>query len=279
LHGEEPTVLNVNAALLARLSLHIERVLVVDPFPGSARLICDMMRGMGAWGIDHAETTQRAFELAESAHPQLIITELTGPDTDGLPFIQKVRKSALACRQAPIIVVTSEATEQTIKGARDAGAHEFLKKPFSAADLLKRVENVALKPRPWIEAVHYIGPCRRRFNSANYAGPRRRNTDKSASVDSTYLGRVDQSLRILKSAIVQFNDDKLQAIRSIQAQLDALQSLATSAKDARMTYTVSSLINQVEPAARKGMKPTMPKDLYFDEVVTAAANMDRRPAA
>jgi CheY-like chemotaxis protein len=95
LHGEEPTVLNVNAALLARLSLHIERVLVVDPFPGSARLICDMMRGMGAWGIDHAETTQRAFELAESAHPQLIITELTGPDTDGLPFIQKVRKSAL----------------------------------------------------------------------------------------------------------------------------------------------------------------------------------------
>jgi DNA-binding response OmpR family regulator len=279
LHGEDPTVLNVNAALLARLSIHIERVLVVDPFPGSARLICDMVRGMGAYAIDLAETTHAAFEMAERSTPQLIITELTGPEVDGLPFIRKVRKSALNCRQAPIIVVTSEATELTIKGARDSGAHEFLRKPFSAADLLKRVENVALKPRPWIEAVHYIGPCRRRFNSANYAGPRRRTTDKTVGADSTYLGRVDQSLRILKSAIVQFNDDKLQALRSIQAQIDTLQSLAGTAKDARMTYTVSSLINQVEPAARKGMKPTMPQDLYFDEVVTAAANMDRLPAA
>ena len=272
-------MLNVNAALLARLSMHIEKVLVVDPFPGTARLTCDMMRGMGAWGIELAETSKRAMELADTFAPQLIITELTGPEIEGLSFIQKIRKSSLTCRQAPVIVTSAEATEQLIKGARDAGAHEYLRKPFSAADLLRRVENVSLKPRPWIEAIHYIGPCRRRFNSANYAGPKRRDADKGSGQDSTYLGRVDQSLRILKSAIVQFNDDKLQAIRSIQSQLDGLQSLASTAKDPRMTYTVTSLVNQVEPAARRGVKPTMPSDAYFDEVVTAAAAMDRRPAA
>ena len=127
--------------------------------------------------------------------------------------------------------------------------------------------------------MHYIGPCRRRFNSANYAGPKRRETDKAHASDSTYLGRVDQSLRILKSAIAQFNDDKLQAIRSIQAQCDALQALSATAKDPRMSYTVTSLINQIESAARRGVKPTMPGDLYFDEVITAAAHMDKRSAA
>jgi DNA-binding response OmpR family regulator len=277
--AEDKTVLNANQATLARLSSSIERVLVVDPFPGSAKLACDMMRSMGAWRIELAEQSKRAYEIAESFDPQLVITEMTGPGVDGLLFLQKLRKSHMSCRQAPVIVVTSEATEATIKSARDSGAHEFLKKPFSAADLFKRVENVCLKPRPWIEAVHYIGPCRRRFNSANYAGPKRRDSDKAIAADSTYLGRVDQSLRILKSAIVQFQDDKLQAVRSIQAQCSALNALASTAKDPRMAYTVSSLINQVEPAARRGVKPTMPPDLYFDEVITAAANMDRRPAA
>ena len=272
-------MLNANQALLARLSSQIERVLVVDPYPGSAKLACDMMRSMGAWRIELAETSKRGYEIAEALDPQLVITEMAGPDVDGVLFLQKLRKSHLSCRKAPVIVITAEATEQTIKSARDAGAHEFLRKPFSAADLLKRVENVALKPRPWIEAVHYIGPCRRRFNSANYAGPRRRDSDKAAAADSTYLGRVDQSLRILKSAIVQFNDDKLQAIRAIQAQIDMLQSLAGTAKDPRMTYTVTSLVNQVEGACRRGVKPTMPTDLYFDEVITAAAHMDKNNAA
>ena len=38
-----------------------------------------------------------------------------------------------------MIVVSAEATAERIKAARDAGAHEFLKKPFSAGDLFKRV--------------------------------------------------------------------------------------------------------------------------------------------
>ena len=65
----------------------------------------------------------------------------------------------------------------SIKGARDAGAHEFLRKPYTIKDLFKRVENVILKPRDWIEAQMYVGPDRRRFNSESYTGARKRKAE------------------------------------------------------------------------------------------------------
>ena len=76
----------------------------------------------------------------------------------------------------------AEATAASINGARNAGVHEFLLKPYTAGDLFKRVENVMLKPRPWIEAVMYVGPDRRRFNSGEFAGAKKRRSDGAPSV-------------------------------------------------------------------------------------------------
>ena len=270
-------MLNVNSNA-ARLALDLERVLIVDPYPGSAKLACDMVRGMGALRIELVEESRQAYDKLESYEPQVILTELTGPEVDGVTFLKNLRKSHLGCRKAPVIVISAEATEQTIKAARDAGAHEFLRKPFSANDLFRRVENVVTKTRPWIEAVNYIGPCRRRFNSGNYAGPKRRTTDNASAADATYLGQVDQALRILKSAIVHFGDDPLQAVRSIQAQTEILARLADSTKNPRMRYVVQTLTGRVEGAARRGMKPVMPSDDVFDEVIKAAAAMDGHSA-
>ncbi len=92
----------------------------------------------------------------------------------------RLRRSTLDCRQAPIIVLSAEATAAAIKAARDAGAHEFLCKPFTAGALFKRVENVILKPRPWIEAKMYVGPDRRRFNSGEFEGDKKRRADAAA---------------------------------------------------------------------------------------------------
>ena len=44
-------------------------------------------------------------------------------------------------------------------------------------DLFRRVENVTCKSRPWIEAVMYVGPDRRRFNSGEFAGAKKRRSD------------------------------------------------------------------------------------------------------
>jgi DNA-binding response OmpR family regulator len=158
-------VFAIDRRLLIRLEPVVKRVLIVDPNPHSARLLVDVMKALGARDQAVEPDEDRALKMAASLEPGIILTERTGPGLDGESLARRIRRSDMGCRRAPILMVTAEATATTIIGARDSGIHEFLRKPFTSADLLKRVENVALKPRDWVEAVGYVGPDRRRFNS------------------------------------------------------------------------------------------------------------------
>ena len=168
-------------ALLRKIANGLERVLILDPSPNSARLMVEVMRDFGARNVSVIHKTTQGLEPVSNFEPQLILTELSGPYFDGLTFIRNLRRSRLAERTVPIILYTAEATVESIKGARDAGAHEFLRKPYTLKDLFKRVENVLVHPRDWIEAQMYVGPDRRRFNSESYAGTRKRKVEKSSA--------------------------------------------------------------------------------------------------
>ena len=168
---------NVDPRTLARLAAELGRVLVFDPQPAAGKLVGDLLRDMGARQVTCATQTARGLELIAHVEPHLICTEVSGVEFNGVELIARLRRSSLACRKVPVIVVAGEATVEGIKAARDAGAHEFLRKPFTAKDLFRRVENVALKPRPWIEAQAYVGPDRRRFNSGGFTGDRKRLAD------------------------------------------------------------------------------------------------------
>ncbi|OYX36513.1 MAG: hypothetical protein B7Y99_01465 [Caulobacterales bacterium 32-69-10] len=161
----------------------MQRVLVIDFNAGSAKLAGELMKEIGARQIVGASKTDRALAIAQDFDPHLILTELNGPGLDGLEFTRQLRRSPFACRKVPVIVMTAEATAASITGARNAGMHEFLRKPYTAGDLFKRVENVILKPRPWIEAVMYVGPDRRRFNSGEFTGARKRRSDGGAPAE------------------------------------------------------------------------------------------------
>lgn len=173
---------------LSRIAPHIQRVLVVDSASASARMAGDLMKSMGARQIALAARTDRAFGVLVDFEPQIILIELAGPDLDGLEFTRRLRRSAVASRKAPVIMITAEATAASIVAARNAGVHEFLRKPYTAGDLFRRVENVALKPRPWIEAQSYVGPDRRRFNSGEFAGTKKRRTDAFTPADAAKAG-------------------------------------------------------------------------------------------
>ena len=168
---------NADPKLVARLSRHLERSLIVEPNPNAARLLADLLKEMGGRQPVWASTNGRALELAREYEPQMIFTEYAGPDLDGPVLVRRLRRSELHCRRAPVIMITATATAVTIKTSRDSGVHEFLRKPFTAGDLSRRIENVALKPRDWIEAQMYVGPDRRRFNSEDYAGQEKRGED------------------------------------------------------------------------------------------------------
>ena len=217
--------------LISRMAPMLRKVLIVDPVASSARMLGDLMRNIAQAQIWTAPTTARGLVMASQVDPQVIFVELSGQDVDGVDFARQLRRGHLNCRQAPLIMVTATATAAAILAARDAGVHEFLRKPYTARDLLRRLEAVTLRPRDWVEAVDYIGPDRRRFNSGDYSGPLKRRSDAKATPEAT---RIQQALKIVKSALLAVEKDPAQVLRAMQAQAVELIRAAKATNDDKL---------------------------------------------
>lgn len=235
-------MLGEDAKMLARLEPVVRRVLIVDANLASARLLADLMKGMGSREIVFESDEKAVLEAARDFEPTLLFLDRSGPRFDGEALVKRLRRSPLAVRQIPIIMITAEATASTIKGARDVGVHEFMVKPFSTGDLVRRVVNVATKPRPWVEAVGYVGPDRRRFNSGEYKGTKKRQAETRAT-SGTAPEEMDQAGRIIVAAMDQFHTDPVQARRALAAQGEALKSLAVASGSSRLAITAAELIS------------------------------------
>lgn len=253
--------------LFQRLAPRLQRVLVVDPAPASVKLLQELTRTITPGQLFAAPTDAKGMILAQSVDPQIIFVEHSGPGMDGARLTRAIRRSDFACRMAPVVMVTGEATAQAILGARDAGVHEFLRKPYTMKDLLRRLEAVILKQRDWVEAVQYVGPDRRRFNSGEYAGPRKRKTDSRASPDRA---KVLQALKIVRSAAGSLDSDWMQARRALAAQAMDLQQAGVAVGDLKLVEAAATMARLLPPegepdksALRRsilGLLDFMPKD-------------------
>jgi DNA-binding response OmpR family regulator len=154
----------------------LQPVLVVTQYRGDAHLITEQMRAFASTIVTYwAQTGEAALAMAAAHEPRLVFVEQPAEGSAGLAFVRQLRRSGLCCREAPAIVLSSQPTLAAMREAQNAGAHEFLVRPFSAHQLAKRLEAV-IAPRPWIETAAYVGPDRRRFNSAEkLRGPDRRS--------------------------------------------------------------------------------------------------------
>ena len=85
--------------------------------------------------VFEAETCQRGLIEAGTRQPDLIVLDLGLPDADGISLIRDLR----AWSDTPIIVLSARTAESEKVAALDAGADDYLTKPFGAAELLARV--------------------------------------------------------------------------------------------------------------------------------------------
>ncbi len=230
-----------DARVLNRIKPTIQRVVIADPNQASARLLLDIMKSLGAREVVVESDEARVMDAIREIEPGVVFTERMGPRLEGESLTRNLRRSNLPSRRVPVIMVTADATATTIKGARDCGVHEFLRKPFTSSDLFRRIENVALKPRDWVEGVGYVGPDRRRFNSGEYAGPQKRKADKPVGGASEAIAIKDQAMRILAAALAQFDNDPTQAVRAVRTQVETLKQLAIKTSDAKLAIAASGL--------------------------------------
>jgi DNA-binding response OmpR family regulator len=238
-----------DAQLARQLTPHLQRVLVLDAAPMSGRLLRDMLSDIGAIHIEIQTSNALAEEALERLDPQVVFTELNGPDLDGLAFTKALRRGDWPCRKAPVIMVSAEATGAAILAARHAGVHEFLRKPYTIKDVARRLDAALLRQRDWIEAVSYVGPDRRRFNSGDYVGPRKRLSDTPPTPDSE---RVTQALKILRAVIPAIESEPAQALRAMRVQADELNRAATASGDIKLLTAAGQLKRCLASATSSG---------------------------
>jgi CheY-like chemotaxis protein len=236
---------NVDPKILRKIAPHIQRVLILDANPQSVRLLGDVLRSITLCQVQSAAINSRGLQIARTFDPQIVFTEYAAPGLDGLAFTMALRRSDASCRTAPIIVATAEATAAAIKASRDAGAHEFIRKPYTTNDIIRRLEAVTLKHRDWVEAVQYVGPDRRRFNSGDYSGPRKRRSDNGAP--PTDMDRLLQCLKIIRAAGGALDSDWPQARRALMAQALGLQKLGMTSDKAGLLDAGAALQRAVLP--------------------------------
>lgn len=240
---------NQIAKTTQRISTLVRRVLIVDPQPAGARVLGELMRDMCQPDLWMAPSNAKALKMAEKVDPQVIFCELSADGVDGAAFTRALRRSSLACRKTPVILVTGQATAGAILAGRDAGAHEFLRRPYTVKDLTRRLEAVALHSRGWVEAIDYVGPDRRRFNSAEYQGPLKRLADQAAPPQAV---RIAEALKIIRSALAAIDRDPVQALRALLAQTTELTLAASEIADNRLAMANNELHRYLFEVASTG---------------------------
>jgi len=110
------------------------RILVVEDEAEIRRFVRLALQREG-FDVFEADGVQRGLIEAGTRHPDLVVLDLGLPDGDGVDLIRDLRLWS----DVPIVVLSARTSEEDKIGALDAGADDYLVKPFSAGELLARV--------------------------------------------------------------------------------------------------------------------------------------------
>ena len=134
-------------------------ILVVDDEPQIARVLKTTLASHG-YSIRTAHDGDEAVQLMKDWPPDLVITDLRMPNMDGLALCRHVRTKS----EVPIIVLSVRGEERTKVEALDAGADDYVTKPFSVEELLARVRaalrRAAAAKKPQSQEVIEVGDFR-----------------------------------------------------------------------------------------------------------------------
>ncbi len=111
------------------------RALVVEDHAGLARNIARALRESAGYAVDISLDGQDGLFLAESNPYDLILLDLMLPKLDGLEILRSLRKKAV---KTPVLILTSRDERETTIALLDAGADDYLTKPFDLGEMVAR---------------------------------------------------------------------------------------------------------------------------------------------
>ena len=127
------------------------RILIVDDEPNILATVAPLLRTRG-YDVFSAMSGRAGLESVERDKPDLIVLDLGLPDMDGVDVCRQIRETL----NVPILVLSARGAEGDKVGALDAGADDYVTKPFGAEELLARVRAALRRveaPSPPSEAI------------------------------------------------------------------------------------------------------------------------------
>jgi len=160
-------------------------VLVADKNMQMRRLMRSVLRELNIRMVTEAAGTEEVYTHIAGKPFDLIFIEWA-PDFDGIAVVRQVRRDpSAASRYTPVILMSAYTELQHVLDARDAGANEFLAKPFTAKLIYSRVHAIIESHRPFVKCKVYFGPDRRRKKDPPPDGWERRGQGDKAAKDKT----------------------------------------------------------------------------------------------
>lgn len=118
------------------------RIVVVDDEQPNVRLVSRILQSAGFRNVHGFTDPRLALDALGHEQPDLVLLDLHMPHVDGLELLRALRPPPSDPEFVPVLVLTADTTREALKQALDAGANDFVTKPFDADEVLLRVRNL-----------------------------------------------------------------------------------------------------------------------------------------
>ena len=113
------------------------RVLVIEDEPRLAENMARSLRESAGYAVDTAPDGQEGLFMAESSDYDLVLLDLMLPHLSGMQVLERIRKAG---QRTPVLVVTARDDKESVVALLNAGADDYLTKPFDLGELLARAK-------------------------------------------------------------------------------------------------------------------------------------------
>jgi len=117
----------------------VAKILIVDDRPDNRTLLAHLARGQG-YEASEASNGRRALDIASAERPDVILLDIMMPGMDGIEVCQRL-KADEELRQIPVILVTAKDLDEDVVRGLDAGAVDYVTKPFNREVLAARLRS------------------------------------------------------------------------------------------------------------------------------------------
>jgi DNA-binding response OmpR family regulator len=213
------------------------RVLIVEDEPRLAENIARSLRESAGYAVDVAGDGQEGLFLAESNTYDVVLLDLMLPQMDGMQILTRIRQAG---QHTPVLVLTARDEKESVVALLNAGADDYLTKPFDLGELLARTKALIRRGKGQPSPVLTIGDLQ--LNTVNHTVQRSDRTIMLTAMEYRVLEYLAHRPRAVVSKtellehLYDYNWEKFSNV--IEVYISGLRRKLDDGSDRQLIHTV-----------------------------------------